>query len=44
MDCIPWNRILGIQTIRHNVCTYSFFCKLREAIVSPNPVKASSKI
>jgi hypothetical protein len=42
MDSVSWNRILKILTIRHNVCTYSFFCKLRKLIVSPNPKKASS--
>jgi hypothetical protein len=44
MDSVPLTRSLGILTIRHNVCTYSFFCKLRKLIVSPNPVKASSVI
>ena len=42
MDSVPWNTIFGILTLRRNVNTYSFFCKLRKLIVSPNPVKASS--
>jgi hypothetical protein len=42
MENVSCNGILRILTIRHNFCTYSFFCKLRKLIVSPNPVKASS--